>query len=111
MNYNIKNKFIEYHEKIVSIQDRWKKIQQTKQFRIETLHKIWEIELGIMVTYCIKHKNKNKKIKALLKKLQALEPAIRDKLILFYMQKRVHEHAVDVFEWIKHHKENQDVNF
>lgn len=64
-----------------------------------------------MVSYCIKSKNKNKKLKALLKKLQVLEPQIRDKLIHYYLQKRVHEHAAHVYEWIKYHKQNKDINF
>lgn len=111
MNYFTKNKFIEYSQKIGKIQQKWFGIKRSQEHRFETMIKLWERETQRMTSYWIKHKNKNKKCKALLKKLQVLEPQIRDKLVQYYLQKCTHQHAAFVYEWVKNRTNNPDINF
>jgi hypothetical protein len=111
MNYCTKNTFIAYYEKVTRIQQKWTSIRENQERRYETMVKLWDRETGIMTTYCMKHKNKNKKLKALLKKLQVLDPSIRDKLIRYYLKKCTHQHAANVYEWIKDKHDNNDINF
>ena len=111
MNFNIKNVFINFYERVTKIQLRWRDIRVVNQKRYELLIKMWDREVEIMSNYWSKHKGKNKKLKPLYKKLQVLSPEIKNKMILYYLQKRRHEHVANVYEWVQYQWEKEGKEF
>ena len=106
MNYDTKTALVDYHEKVTKVQRAWTRVSEDYKLRTVMLSKMCEKESDAMILYCTKQKNKNKKLKVLLKKLQSLDDDVKEKLITFYLLKVKSEHSARVFEWIKH-KSNQ----
>lgn len=111
MNFDIKNAFIKYHEKVSLIQRNYLQMRENYAQRAQTLSKSWDKESDAMMLYCAKHKGKNKKFKTLFKKLQTQQDDIKERMIKFFLQKLKFEHMVRVFEWTKRKLEKRDLDF
>lgn len=46
-----------------------------------------------------------------MKKLSVISPLIRNKMILYYLSKRRHEHVANVYEWVQFHLEKNGKEF
>lgn len=51
MNFNIKNVFIRYYDRVVSIQKHWIQIRSNNERRYELIVKLWDREVDIMSAY------------------------------------------------------------
>lgn len=108
MNFDIRQTFIKYHERVVKIQSAWSRMKSNSEFRIEKMGKLWDKESENMIIYCAKHKSKGK-LKTLMKKLQVLDFNVKNKIIKYYVKCCRHEHAARVYEWIKHCHSDQQI--
>ena len=68
----------------------------------------WDYELETMIEYC--RESKLKKHKALLRKLESIDPKIKEAMLNLHYRKSQHAYAARFYEWRKHHLNKQGVS-
>ena len=83
-----------FHTSVRNIQERFYEMWEIKDLRLDLLEKRWNAEFLVLVRYTVKHKSKNKKCKALAKKMNTISNDIRDTMIWAYYNYTVARHKL-----------------